>query len=575
VPVDKLENPGHARARDLHNSNASSPLAHDGAVRQAPAHTAETDTTMGRLRAEMAGSLPSVVTWHLPSIEVVVLLEIGPNKLLVQSHPRQADVEGAVSADDSVEEWCFPAVRMPVGRASQSAEVVRRIEQGLGLGVDVGAELPMEPLPGRTDHGSQDYSGPCRLYRARAVAVAAFKRCDAVQLKAEPRGASVESAPSGGADENEVLMEYMSFNQEVAEAAAVQVGQLHSLEMPLMHRRCRLACWRSFFPEATGGIAHRSHADGNTCQAGNHEPRWQDGHLDTDGAGFVGHVAHERGLQRSNKDSDGDVARQKALLGPVCHASTAASQRSAMPAAAAANVAQRGAAAAAANVAQRGAVPFLVWVARTLLQDLERERRHGRRRVEEASPDSGGMSEVERAGGASAHVSARLAAAKYLESQLPSGVGLGLQSAFESGLVRVLESCTDAWGAGDKASGHPETHDLYVADASQAGGACCMGDGLTATANVRGLDGERDGLEVVRSAVAAIVREAVATGGITFTASHLRARSTLEVAPDSCILTRHSAKRQLFLRRSPGGCSRAITVASYFAEAHRALQHPG
>ena len=80
--------------------------------------------------------LPSVVTWRLPDVEVVLLLEIEPHHLLVQCHyhePPQASqvgglvagrghvghhdqcVGGVVKDDPPVEEWSFPFLVLPPG----------------------------------------------------------------------------------------------------------------------------------------------------------------------------------------------------------------------------------------------------------------------------------------------------------------------------------------------------------------------------------------------------------------------------------------------------------------------------
>jgi hypothetical protein len=81
-------------------------------------------------------ALPSVVTWRLPDVEVVLLLEIEPHHLLVQCHyhePPQACqvgglvagsghvghhdqcVGGVVQDDPPVEEWSFPFLVLPPG----------------------------------------------------------------------------------------------------------------------------------------------------------------------------------------------------------------------------------------------------------------------------------------------------------------------------------------------------------------------------------------------------------------------------------------------------------------------------
>ena len=81
-------------------------------------------------------ALPSVVTWRLPDVEVVLLLEIEPHHLLVQCHyhePPQASqvgglvagrghvghhdqcVGGVVKDDPPVEEWSFPFLVLPPG----------------------------------------------------------------------------------------------------------------------------------------------------------------------------------------------------------------------------------------------------------------------------------------------------------------------------------------------------------------------------------------------------------------------------------------------------------------------------
>ena len=97
---------------------------------------------------------------------------------------------------------------------------------------------------------------------------------------------------------------------------------------------------------------------------------------------------------------------------------------------------------------------------------------------------------------------------------------------------------------------------------------------------------------VVRQAVEIMVRGAVRRGEVMLAATHLGAgKRRLRIKEDRALLSTRAASRQLFLRsartasaaapptdepsESTGPTRRAVTVASYFAAQHSALQHPG
>jgi hypothetical protein len=223
-------------------------------------------------------TLPSVVTWRVPDIAAVLLLELEPRKLLVQCHYLQPPGDqtgiggggaggkhavGAGGHDESeegelAEEWSFPFVVVPTGRAANARELVGMFRKCLGIAVEIVSEVDTRPFQDRRPGGPHGGGcTPCRLYRARVATV--------MQCAAGVQDAEVHKEESSIAHaiqdyvgaEHDLLIQYTRLNPAVAEVGAIEIGQLRALHMSLMHRRCRLACWDAFLSDVAcmGGKA--------------------------------------------------------------------------------------------------------------------------------------------------------------------------------------------------------------------------------------------------------------------------------------------------------------------------------
>ena len=479
--------------------------------------------------------LPSVVTWRIPDIEMVVLLEIEPGKLLVQCR--------------GVHEWSFPSVRMPHGRAEKCAEVARAIQNGLGLAVELVSEIDVELLHTESPQGfgAEDY-GPCRLYRARIEAQRGLESNSETLMTRGDTSASLEDAGMAAA---EVLASYMGCNQEVTEVAAVNVGEMYRLTMCVRHRSCRLACWRSLLHDIDdggggGGAPHLSPAfkweesGGTPSELSPEAVRSRSPDIKKREHEGVNKAGRRKGLLNSSGDGSGGHAGQvawgsNATIGTPAVRWSVSSPVGRVPLAKVST-----------------GTPFLTWVASALVKNLERERLRGQAQETESHPGNAAIYQ-----NWTVDKSARLAAARFVESQVDPSEGWQGRGSFERCLARILASCTDCADA-DGLSGKPCTEVEEAAVPWQACGKLREG--------AAGL---------VKSVVVSIVRDALEAGDVVFTVAHLKHKPNIEVAKESCILTALSAKRQLFLRQTREGFSRAVTVASHFAEAYDALLLPG
>jgi len=223
-------------------------------------------------------TLPSVVTWRVPDIAAVLLLELEPRKLLVQCHYLQTPGDqpgfggggtggkhavGAGGHDENeeggwAEEWSFPFVVVPTGRAANAKEMVGMFRKCLGIAVEIVSEVDTRPFQDRRPGGPHGGGcTPCRLYRARVATV--MQGAAGVQdMEEHMEEISVAHATQDyvGA-EHDLLIQYTRLNPAVDEVGAIEIGQLRALHMSLMHRRCRLACWDAFLSDVAcmGGKA--------------------------------------------------------------------------------------------------------------------------------------------------------------------------------------------------------------------------------------------------------------------------------------------------------------------------------
>lgn len=225
-------------------------------------------------------ALPSVVTWRVPDIAAVLLLEVEPRKVLVQCHylkslgPNTASSGGGAGGGHSAggqgddeseegewaEEWSFPFVVLPTGRAGNTRELVRAFRECLGLAVEIVSEVDTGPFQDRQPSGARGGSTPCRLYRARIAMETEGAVAPGVQDTEEhtEEGHIANGTQESVGAEHDLLMKYTRVNTAVAEVGAIEIGQLTALNMSLMHRRCRLACWNAFLSDAAcmGGKAN-------------------------------------------------------------------------------------------------------------------------------------------------------------------------------------------------------------------------------------------------------------------------------------------------------------------------------
>jgi len=124
--------------RDTPNYRPPTPFSQSTATKYVPPGLSPACPTsmFTPFSARTPRALPSVVTWRLPDVEVVLLLEIEPHHLLVQCHYREPPqacqvgglvagrghvghqdqcVGGVVKDDPPVEEWSFPFLVLPPG----------------------------------------------------------------------------------------------------------------------------------------------------------------------------------------------------------------------------------------------------------------------------------------------------------------------------------------------------------------------------------------------------------------------------------------------------------------------------
>ena len=207
--------------------------------------------------------LPSVVTWRLPDIAVVFLLEVEPRKLLLQcsyvqpeSKPEAGCCMGTMdkqypktNQEMWTEAWSFPFIRLLPGRTTNERDVVRMVEECFGLIIDLDEQLEVRGLRNarKEDVRMYERGGPCRLYHAHIVS----QKCNDVSAdsacsSAKDRRELAKERATAGLDSDglvqQLVMTYTRFNPHVAEVGVMDVCDLEELAMSVTHHQCRLVC---------------------------------------------------------------------------------------------------------------------------------------------------------------------------------------------------------------------------------------------------------------------------------------------------------------------------------------------
>ena len=186
-------------------------------------------------------ALPSVVTWQLPAVAAILLLETSPRKVVVQCHYPDEPAEGS----GATEEWRFPYVYASPGRAADSRAVERIFAASRGLVVEVMARVDVRPWAAGPGAG-----GPCCLYRARVSGTGPAAESGSSCAETESAGA-VGGAGSQADMGPAVMVAYTQANPDVDEIGIVDAADVRGLAMGAAHDCCRKAYLETLGIECT------------------------------------------------------------------------------------------------------------------------------------------------------------------------------------------------------------------------------------------------------------------------------------------------------------------------------------